>query len=300
MTNELPSFVKEKIDSIHQRTEISVEEIEKDYREIREDPFIVQDEQFSTDEERHRYAVAVLWTRYVSRPPVREFEVIPVGVAGERVSSTGKKSAEVYALVKDKKGVRLRRIVLQGPVTDLRKEVNLPSGPNSFKYTVKLGEFAQGGDMIADNRAKFDNPTLLKASAEQILGRTGAKRVERLKDAEKFPSKTGSDGYLDRSDWRVVRGIITHQYRGDRKDGSEFGVLTITDLSLNDEPTVSSDGKVIQPGFTLWVAPEFVNMFQDESEVDAAGTIQISKKSGESQMNAYLLLPVHARKMEEK
>lgn len=295
----LPSFVEDKILDINKRTEISIDEIRRDFKEIFNDPFIQDDPQFTSDEERHRYAIAVLWTRYVSRPPVKEFEVIPVGLSGERVTTTGKRTAEVYALVKSRRGVKLRRIVLQGSITEKRKEINLPNLQNSFKYNVKLGEFSKGGDMIADNRAKFDEPVLLKASARQILERAGAKRIERLKDAEKFPSKTGSDGYLDRTDWRITRGIITRQYRGERDDGSEFGVLTITDLSMNDEPTVTADGRVLQPGFSVWVAPEFVNMYQDESEIDCVGTIQIGRKTGEAQMNAFLLLPVHARRVAE-
>jgi len=295
---ELPPFVEEKIQQIHQRTEISIDEIKRDYEEIFQDPFIQEDPQFHDDNERHRYAVAVLWTRYVSRPPVREYDIIPAGITGERVTSTGKKTAEVYALVKSRTGVKPRRIVLQEPVVDLRKTINLPTPESSFKYTVKLGEFSQGGDMIADNRAKFDNPVLLKANAWQVLERWGAKKIDKLADAKKFPSKTGSDGYVDRLDWRIVRGIITRQYRGERDDGTEFGVITITDLSLNDEPTVTADGRVLQPGFSVWVAPEFVNIYQDESEIDAVGTIQIARNTGEPFMNAYLILPVHAKKAE--
>jgi len=293
-----PSFVDEKIQEINKRTEISIDEIKRDYQEIFQDPFIQEDPQFKTDEERHRYAIAVLWTRYVSRPPVQEYEIIPVGFSGERIASTGKKTAEIYALVKNKTDVKLRRIVLQESVIDLRKQINLPTSENSFKYTVKLGEFAPGGDMIADNRAKFDAPSLLKANAEQILEKCGAKKIERLADMKKFPSKTGSDGYVDRLDWRVVRGIIIRQYRGEREDGTEFGVLTVTDLSLNEEPTVMTDGRVLQPGFSIWVAPEFVNVYQDESEIEAVGTVQIARDTGEPFMNAYLIIPVHAKKVE--
>lgn len=288
----LPTFVDEKIRAIYRRTEISREEITRDYTEIFEDPFIQEDPQFTTDEERHRYAVAVLWTRYVSRPPVKEFEIIPVGISGERITSTGKKTAEAYALVKGNRGVKLRRIVLQGPMADMRKEITL-----NAKYNVKLGEFSKGGDMIADNRSRFTDPVRLRLTPHELLDKIpGVKRIQRLKDAEEFPSIRGSDGYLDRTDWRVVRGIITREYRGERENGTEFGVYTITDLTLDEEPKVTSDGRVLQPGFTVWTPPELMT-YSIESECDFCGTISIDRKTREPSMNAFLIIPVHARRI---
>jgi len=281
-----PDFVLDRFKRISQRTEIPLDEIRRDYDEIFNDPFIQKDEQFKTDEERHRYAVAVLWTRYVARPPVQEFTIVPIGFSGVRIARTsGQPNSNLYVLVKGKPGIK--RVVCRGPLADIYKKVNL-----FHQYTVKLGEFRQGGDMIADTRTKFERPVRLKLSPEAMMERIGVKRVS-IADAKKFPSAQRSDGFIDRSDWRCVRGIIIREYQGSRDDGTEFGVYTIADESLNGEPTVSDDGTVLPPGFTVWVDPALM-VYQVEDEIDCYGTISITRE-GEAQMNAFLILPVHAR-----
>jgi len=286
----LPDFVEERISKIQERTQISADEIRRDYNEIFQDPFIQDDPQFTSDEERHRYAVAVLWTRYISRPPVKEYDIIPIGFSPVRVTKrTGQEMSSIFAFVKTPNGVKLKRIVLRGTMADKIREIT-----RFAKYRVKLGEFSKGGDMIADNRAKFENPVMLKLSRDDIIKRVGAKRVS-IKDAEKFPSHVGSDGYVNTTDWRVVRGIIVRANMGKRDDGSEWGVYTLADETVNDEPRVTPDGRVLRPGLTCWVSPHLME-YEVESEVDVLGTIQIGRKTGEPFMNVFLILPIHARK----
>jgi hypothetical protein len=282
-----PDFVLERVKTISQRTEISEEEILRDYEELFSDPFIQQDPQFQTEEERHRYAVAVLWTRYISRPPVREYEIIPIGFSPLRTTKTGGEMASLFALVKTPNGVKLKRIVLRGEMTEKRKEITL-----FCKYVPKLGEFSSG-DLIADNRSKFENPVKIALEPHQMLERLGIKRIN-IKQAEKFPSQVGSDGYINTTDWRIIRGIIVRANRGTRDDGTEWGVYTIADETVNDEPVVTPDGRILRPGFTCWVAPEFM-IYEEESECDFVGTVQIDRKTGEPFMNAYLILPIHAK-----
>lgn len=286
---EYPQFVTEKIESISKRTEINQAEIAKEYEELFNDPFIREDPQFTTDEERHRYAVAVLWTRYVSRPPVKPFVVIPVGFSGLRIARSGVATSNLFAFIKYGSDTKLKRIVFRAEVADMYKEIVLCS-----KYEVKLGEFSTG-DLIADNRAKFINPVATNLTPAGVLEKLNPKRIA-LKEAEKMPSRIDSTGYVDTLDWRVVRGIIVSNYRGKRDDGTEFGVYGLSDATLNSEPKVTSDGKILRPGFTVWVPPELM-VFEKESEIDAIGTITISRKTNEASMNAFLLVPVHAREV---
>jgi hypothetical protein len=284
----LPESVMKRIDEISQRTGISQEEINREYEELFNDPFIQQDPQFSTDEERHRYAIAVLWTRYVSRPPVREFEIIPIGFSSVRITKSGVPMSNLFALVKSGNGVKLRRIVLRGEQAEAYKNITLCS-----KYITKLGEIGTGGDLIADNRTRFENPVGIKLTLKEILDQLNIPKIT-VKDAEKKPSRTDSTGYVDILDWRVVRGIIVRANRGKRDDGSEYGVLTIADESVSGEPRVTPDGRVLRPGLTVWIAPELM-LYEVESEVDVAGTIQIGQKTGEPLMNAFVISPVHAK-----
>jgi hypothetical protein len=286
-----PDFVQDRIDKIRERTKISVEEIQKDYGEIFNDDFIQKDPQFASDEERHRYAVMVLWTRYVARPPVKEFTVVPVGFSGMRLArGSGQPSCTLYVLVKGEK--KIKRIACRGTHSDLYKSINLFN-----QYTVKLGEFSKGGDLLADDRTNFENPVRLNLKPSEMMQRIGVKQIS-IEDAAKFPSaqrkgqRKGSS-FIDASDWRCVRGIIVRDFRGVREDETEYGCYTIADGTLNGEPVVADDGSIIRPGFTVWTDPSHM-VYGAEDEVDCFGTVGVNKE-GEATMNAYLILPVHMR-----
>ncbi len=287
----LPDHVTERIKLINTRTEIDVAEIKRDYKEIFTDPFIQEDAQFKSDEERHRYAAMVLWTRYVARPPVEEYTVVPIGIGGMRLArSSGIPSSEIYVLVKGQK--KIKRITCRGPLSDMHKKVNF-----FHQYTnVKLGEFSKGGDMIADNRTRFEKPKRLKLKPAELYEKAGVKQIS-VAAASKFPSAMKEDGWLDRSDWRAIRGIILRENRGTRKDDTEYGVYTIADETMNGEPTVADDGTILMPGFSVWVDPSLM-VYQTEDELECFGTVTINK-AGEAQMNAFSILPVHTRRRSE-
>lgn len=284
-----PEFVDKKVEEISRRTEIDGAEIQKEYDELFNDPFIQEDSQFTTDEERHRYAIAVLWTRYIGRPPTKNYEVIPVGFSGLRLTrSTKTPMSNLFAFVKYGGDTKLKRVVLRGESAEFYKEIDLYS-----KYTVKLGEFSKGNDLIADNRSKFVDPVALKLTPAKILEKLKPKRIA-IRDAKKFPSRLDSTGYVDALDWRAVRGIIVRNQQGKRADGTDYGVYTLSDSTVDSEPKVTPDGKILRPGLTVWIAPELM-IYERESEIDAIGTVQINRKTDEPSMNAYLLIPIHAR-----
>lgn len=293
---ELPKAVLEKITQIQQSTKIPREEITKDYLDIYRDPFIQEDKQFTSDEERHRYAMAVLHTRYVSRPPVQDYQVIPVGFSSIRTSKTsGQTSASIFAIVKKPDtDMVFKRIVVRG------REIEKLSQITPFAmYATKLGEFrGTDADLIADNRTKFDAPQQLKQTPEQVLGKINIKRLE-IKECASFPSATrevSGQSYVIETDWRVVRGIITHSRIGKLEGGGQWGNYRISDNSVNDEPTVSPDGRVIPPGMAIWLNP-LIMTYDVESECDFYGNIQLARKTGEAQMNCYTILPIHAKKV---
>ena len=183
---------------------------------------------------------------------------------------------------------KIKRIACRGPLSDLYKYVNLFD-----QYTVRLGEFADGGDLIADNRTKFEKPKRLKVKPFELMEKIGVKQIA-IGDAAKFPSAQKDDGYLDRGDWRCIRGMVIREYKGSREDGTEFGVYTIADDTLTaSEPTVAADGTILVPGFTVWADPSLM-VYQVEDEIACYGTISVNEL-GEAQMNAYAILPVYTR-----
>jgi len=286
---EFPENVMKKITEISSRTSIEQDEIKREYEELFNDPFLQEDPQFKTDEERHRYAIAVLWTRYISRPPAQLKEIIPIGYSGVRMTRSGVPMSNLFVLVKQGGETKLRRVVLRGDLVDLRQQIALFA-----KYNVRLGELSSG-DLIADSRSKFENPVALKIEPSKVLNHLGFQRVS-IKDLDKYPSRVDSTGYVDTTDWRIVRGIIVNQKKGKRDDGTEYGVITLSDETVDSEPRVTPDGRVLRPGLTVWVAPELM-IYDVESEVDVAGTVQIGQKTGEPFVNAYTILPVHAKEV---
>ena len=289
--SSLPSFVEEGLEKICRISEAPKQEVRRDYLALYNDPFIQNDDQFTTDEERHTYSIAVLHSRYIARPPMKLFSIIPVGYTGRRIAkSSGHPNCTISVVVKGDK--RIKRVVCRGELSYLYRSINL-----FHLYEVKLGEFKEGGDLIADNRSKFENPVRLKIKPSEMMAKIGVKQIT-IADASKFPSaqrkgKKKGSSYTDRSDWRQIRGIIVREYRGEREDETAFGCYTVSDHSVVGEPTVLDDGTILRPGLTAWVDPAHM-IYAVEDEIDCFGTVNVNK-DGEAQMNAVLILPVHTR-----
>ena len=267
-----------------------------------------------TDEEKHRYAIMILWKDYVARPPAEIKQIIIAGIGGVRLTSTNKLQGEAMVLAPNtEKKLIMRRLVLQETAIQF-----LPQLVQYAGYKVKLGEFSSGGDLVADDRADFNSPINTGLTFEKLMTQIGAKRVPTLSEAIKYPSKTKADGYPDTTDWRIIRGIVSNNpYVGDRKDKkTKFGVYNLMDMSLgNQEPELTEDGQIIRPGFTIWCAPELCKWAKD-SLLEFAGTMGVSKESKEDKekrvaqgkpapkpiasLNGYVINPIAAERVPEK
>lgn len=289
MTEELPEYVIEKLNNAQERSEFPIQEIMHDFwlwvTKVKDD------KQFKDDDARYRYALMRVYREYIARAPVSPYTVVPIGAAGSRIEGDGKKS-RIFAVIEGESG--LQQIVCRGKSSELYRAFN-----PFAKYTVKLGRFGgDEGDFIADDRAKFEGPERLTLSHEEILKKKLGIRTVIIADTERSQdalSHVRSDGFTDRTDWRHIQGnILRHWSRTDEDDpdiGS--GTYTIADDSMWDEgPTVTSDGKVLPPGFTVWVHPNHM-IYNDNDVCDFYGPISISKKTGDPQMNAYLIIPVY-------
>ena len=230
-----------------------------------------------TEEEKHRYAIMILWKDYVARPPADFKQIIIAGIGGDRLTSSDKMQGEAMILIADvNKKYILRRLVMQESAIPARSQLVQYAG-----YKVKLGEFAVGGDLVADDRADFSSPINTGLTFAKLMEIVGAKRVPTLLEAIKYGSKMKADGYPDTADWRIVRGVIASKpYIGLRKDKkTKFAVINLIDTSLgNQEPELTEDGQIVRPGFTAWIAPELAKYAQD-SLIELAGPINVSKES---------------------
>jgi hypothetical protein len=290
-----PPLVLDRIGEISQKTSIPVDTLKVDYEAIFLDPFIQKDPQFQNDDERHKFAVATLWTRFVGRAPLFDVSVIPVGVTPKRLSKAGKLYASLFVLVKDKSGVlQLKRVSFNGDNTSQLSEITNFNG-----YVAKLGKFKGTEDYIADSRTKWENPHPLPAErkpADLLKNLQAIKRIP-LDKVSSYPSARDAQGYANTLDWRVVRAMVWRKQSGVAKNGTEWAQYVIGDDTTGREDKVGKDGKVIPAGLTVW-CDKSVNTYNVEDECDFYGTIDISKKDSSISMNAYLVLPVHARPAE--
>jgi len=288
----LPDSTIENINEIAALTSLSVEELIKEYKEILSDPYF-QTDSFKTDEERYRYADGILWSRYRGRRPTKEIAIIPLGFDGIRITRSGDKRGTIYAAVRDSNKQLIKTTVsLVGDTTELAKSINYGQG-----YRVKLVEFKFGYG--ADNRSKFENPQLLPFDLITLFKNLGTKEIPDLSSAAKYPSartKTTTGEFIDRLDWRIVRGIVTRINQFSRKDGTQAAVYNIMDMSLGTEPSVDAQGNILYPSFTVWCDPIFMK-YGVESEVYAVGTISIDPKTNIPSMNAINIIPIHPREM---
>jgi len=287
--SELPNFVRDKFFMIQEKTGLAQEEILREYEQIFFDEFVQKDPQFRSDYDRHLYSIRVLMGRLIFRPPVREYEVIPIGIRGKRITKSGVAMSVVYGLVKTPQGVELKRIVMRNSNADDYKDIVLFA-----RYNVKLGMLS-GGDLMADLRTRWESPQIISVDPYKILEKLGVKRIT-IAEAPQHPSRIGSTGYVDELDWRMIRGLIIRMNRGVRPDGSEWGVYTIIDETVSAEEVITEDGKYIMPGFSVWVDPMLME-YDVESECDFVGTIR-QQKDGSYVMDGFLILPVHAKQIQ--
>jgi hypothetical protein len=280
----IQQFVENKIEEIHAISNVSVDDLRLEYKTIFDDPFIQHDDQFKTDEERHRYAIATLWARYVGRPPLFTTKLIPIGLSPKQTSKKGSEFANLFAITPDGK---LHRVLFQGELAQQLSQVNLFCG-----YEVKLGRFKGSEDFICDVRSKWENPLTLEKSPEEIMALVVPKKLQISRLAD-FPSKMRADGYVDNLDWRGTRGLIWRKNDGVRKDGSKWQNYVIGDQDTK-EPRITKDGTVLPVGFTVWVDELFFG-FSVEDECDFFGPVKIDK-SGVASMTAFTVLPVHTRR----
>lgn len=280
--------VKKTLETIRARTAVDYETLLSDFEKTFKS---LPDDEFPTPEEKEDYALDITWNRWTRRLPTKEFTVYPVGLDSPRITSSGDPMCSVYVLTREGKKATLRRVVFKGDYAELVDEIQL-----FHKYTTQFGQFS-GGDLIVDSRTSFEEPHPTKLTPENLLKLLKLK-VIRVGEAPKNLSKVGSDGYVDTTDWKVVRSVIARRNKGKRPNGTKWYLFTLSDRTAGTEPVVTPDGNVVNPGLTVWLNERFYG-YVDESEVMVFGTIVKRQRTAEMkgleavQMNGYLITPVY-------
>ena len=293
---ELPDFVEAKLKDATTKTPSTTSEaLREEFEKIYEDDFIQSDPSFTSDESRQKYALQVFWTRFVGRPPINPYTIIPVGVDSIRKDkSSGILKTSLYALDKTQK---LRRISMKGEVCNL---VNDLSYFNAYK-DVQLGSFKDSQDLQADDRAEFDTPIEISLTPEELIKKLNIPFIT-IKEAKNDPSRVGSDGYVNSTDWRAIRGIINSSTKAKEDADYQWGIYHIRDGSIDADAKsrVTKSGNVITPGMSLWVSPRLMDYDRLSDCIFLGPTVKAKdrttkKETGEVDMNCYCIIPIHPR-----
>lgn len=285
---EFSEKVMKKLERIHQYRKISMEKLKEQI--LVSAKKLEATEQFSDLDQRVDYAANLLLGTYMTGTITEEFDVIPVGFSGIRTEKSGKPRSEIYSIITIGDKARLRLIVCRGEGTaDLYKSVSLGAKYNK----INLGIFKDSDDLIATPQTTFNGPeeTDFMDNYEAYFESLGVPRVNVANLTNNLSKKT-STGYVDRTDWRLVRGMISRFTIWERKDkegnptGEQGGVMNIFDPESDQ---VTEDGFANM--LTIWAPPEQL-IYPAQSMVDVLGTVETDDK-GVLSMSAYLIVPVH-------
>jgi hypothetical protein len=289
---ELPPFVVEKLEKIAERLETDIALVQAEYEEIFNDPFVQKDPQFTSDEQRHRWASGAFWNRNMSRRPAVPTTIVPIGVDSiKNNKTTGFPQTSLFVL--DTRG-KLRRISMTGDICFKTKQINFF---NMYK-DVKLSEFKDSSDFGADDRAKFENPAPVDINPVDIIDQLKIERVP-ISDAHNHLSKVGSDGYANKNDWKCIHGFVGYSKQTSYEEGDygEWGKIIVS--SGEEEKTaVNAAGEIVNAGFNCWTSPTLQN-YPKDSECYFLGPIVEGKrktKDGREEitiaMNCYCIIPI--------
>jgi hypothetical protein len=245
---------------------------------------------------RQNFAIGRAFQMLVQRPPSTIFTIIYLGHGGKKLGK-GDNKPYINAFVALKEGGNLiiRRMVGKGKYA----EYPLALIPLTA-YSANLGRFGEAGDLIMDDRTTFNpiQPTGLDAYS---LCSELKIPIVTIEEAKQNPSKKASDGYVIATDWRCIMGYVSGSPRVNAskdapKDSDiKYGVMTITDSTVQEKPYMDNQGRTVFPGITGWVAPEFC-IFEEGSYCAFFGTIDKTKDANTQieklSMSVGLVIPI--------
>jgi len=284
--SQMPPELQERIIAIQTKHKVSQEEVMSELQKLYMGKFIQNDETLPTAEAKLAFSVRVLeskFDRYVKFDP---YNVITTGIGKCIKLKNGSQRQDVFVAVQEDNNLVNRSITFKGSNLEHLKNVQTLYGFNN----VKLGKFPSG-EFQGDERTLFENPQNIAMSPVQLLDQLKVKRCTIAQTIHNLAKvdKTSSGEYVRRTDWRVIKGMISNHYKGISKKGQELANYTITDGSLDDDFT-SPEGVTIKKQFTVWCNPLLVT-WEKNNEIDLCGPISIYDNN--VQMEAYLVLPVH-------
>ena len=274
---EVPEFVKEKIKELATILKIDLDTLLSEYEKIYE--YTTTDEQFNSDEDRHKYAVKVLTVKSLAFPEERRYVVIPYGIRDIQVWDNVERS-RIYMLVYDGDTYTNEVMMCKGQQAKLVEEVDLFRG-----YEIRASKTKNY--MVATRNTVFNDGK--EVDWRKVLDEAGVKIVEQ---ADLVPS--GKDGkYVNEFDMYGIDGIVIFTKTGIRNDGTEWGNIKISDGSLLKDQI--DEGYVIPAKMNVWIPARFAREVKEGDEVVVYGNTLVDNDDV-MYMNAFGLVKVYEKK----
>ena len=174
-----PEFVKERFKQLIQRTQITIAQLETEYQAVFAKTEAVAERQFpsATPEQRlvfrHKMSVGKIWNDNINRPPIEEVSIIFLGHDGQRITKGTKRPYNnMYVIVAENGKRVIRRMTARGSLAEIYQTLSPLT-----RYTVELGRFKKGGDLIVDNRSEFKDPTEINLPYKRLNEAVGIPEV---------------------------------------------------------------------------------------------------------------------------
>ena len=298
---DYPQEILDKLNNAAQRTNQPLDTMKQFYETEFNEISKLDDSQFQDPLERHRYCIQLFWVKYVTRPPVKPHNIIPLGYSKPRTSKAkGSTSARMYVI--DATDGKLHPLVVYEEQFGVIESITL----NALYQNVNLGEYNDGITFTADNRAVFGTPDMVEASPTELISRYSFPLIT-IKDIEKNLSKkiTSSTGsFTDELDWKCIRGMIKRVNMS--KDKTRKIGYNVSDLSVVGEPQrILPDGTRREPGLTIWMDEKLMSADQydecffygpvDKREPSEEDAKDPKKAPPEPAMNAFVMFKVHGK-----
>lgn len=279
---EFSTETENKIKEMSERSKIPIDKLKEKWTQYFN--HYRNDGQFQSDESCNDYILQIFLGRYVLRPPVKQYTFIPIGYSSITQTKKGVRQANLFFVDTNRK---LCNVLMRGDATSQLKKITL------FKLykDIDLGQISDD-TLAADDRAEFTTPYDVDTPPNKFIEILQIPKTT-IKEAHNNQSKKGSDGYVVRTDWKCVRGVIKSIRTSLPEDEKQWGFLTLVDRSIeHDEPTVQPDGRLVNPGFDVSISP-YLCQYPVDSEVDIFGTVETDAKTSKPTMRGYCILPVH-------
>jgi hypothetical protein len=290
-STEIPTDIMKELDEMVETTGIPKDEVIDEFKEALNSKTCKDDSQFESPSEKYNYALEVVYSHLVSRPPARRKKVIPIGIEEPRPTKSGMRSS-LFVLHRTKKDspLTVELVAFYEKYIDRTKSIIY-----GMEYVPKLIVFKEGKGLQGDSRAKFENPSPTKMTLKEILNKllkVPTINITQAMNSPKARSRKDAQGYVDTKDWRKIVGTISNKFKFQRKKDKTTGHgLTIIDRTVKERPKTRADGSIDYPGLTVWVSEQFYNTFDPDDYCEFYGSI--NEYQGKVTMNGYQIILIH-------